>query len=81
MSAATAPARMVNLWLIALTVIIAAFMEVFDTSIANVALPHIARDLGASIDDANWVLTSYLVANAMVIPLSSWLLTALGRQG
>ncbi len=52
MSAATAPARMVNLWLIALTVIIAAFMEVFDTSIANVALPHIAGDLGASIGDA-----------------------------
>ncbi len=81
MSAAAAPARVVNPWLIALTVTIATFMEVLDTSIANVALPHIAGNLGASIDDANWVLTSYLVANAMVIPLSSWLLTALGRQG
>jgi len=80
MSAATAPARVVNPWLIALTVTIATFMEVLDTSIANVALPHIAGDLGASIDDANWVLTSYLVANAMIIPLSSWLSTALGRK-
>ncbi len=80
MSAATAPARVVNPWLIALTVTIATFMEVLDTSIANVALPHIAGDLGACIDDANWVLTSYLVANAMIIPLSSWLSTALGRK-
>ena len=80
MSAAAAPARVVNPWLIALTVTIATFMEVLDTSIANVALPHIAGNLGASIDDANWVLTSYLVANAMVIPLSSWLSTALGRK-
>ena len=80
MSATTAPARVVNPWLIALTVTIATFMEVLDTSIANVALPHIAGDLGASIDDANWVLTSYLVANAMIIPLSSWLSTALGRK-
>src|SRR5271157_2971901 len=80
MSAATAPARVVNPWLIALTVTITTFIEVLDTSIANVALPHIAGNLGASIDDANWVLTSYLVANAMVIPLSSWLSTALGRK-
>ena len=79
---ATGPAadRAVNPWLIALTVTIATFMEVLDTSIANVALPHIAGDLGASLDDANWVLTSYLVANAMIIPLSSWLSTALGRK-
>ncbi len=79
-AAAPAPARRTNPWLIALTVTIATFMEVLDTSIANVALPHIAGDLGASVDDANWVLTSYLVANAMVIPLSSWLSTALGRK-
>ena len=78
--APVAPARTVNPWFIALTVTIATFMEVLDTSIANVALPHIAGDLGASIADANWVLTSYLVANAMIIPLSSWLSTALGRK-
>lgn len=70
----------VSPWLIALTVTIATFMEVLDTSIANVALPHIAGNLGASLDDANWVLTGYLVANAMIIPLSSWLSTALGRR-
>ena len=70
----------VSPWLIALTVTIATFMEVLDTSIANVALPHIAGNLGASLDDANWVLTGYLVANAMIIPLSSWLSTALGRK-
>jgi len=80
MSAAAVPARVLNPWLIALTVMIATFMEVLDMSIANVALPHIAGDLGASIDDANWVLTSYLVVNAMIIPLSSWLSTALGRK-
>ena len=79
-SAGVAPTRAVNPWLIAITVTIATFMEVLHTSIANVALPHIAGDLGASIDDANWVLTSYLVANAMIIPLSSWLSTALGRK-
>ena len=78
--APASPRRAVNPWLIALTVTIATFMEVLDTSIANVALPHIAGDLGASLDDANWVLTSYLVANAMIIPLSSWLSTALGRK-
>ena len=56
--------RAVNPWVIAVAVTIATFMEVLDTTIANVALPHIAGDLGASMDDANWVLTSYLVANA-----------------
>ena|SRR5208337_2254986 len=80
MSAVAAPTRVVNPWLIALTVTIATFMEVLDTSIANVALPHIAGNLGASIDDANWVLTSCLVANAVVIPLPSWLSTALSRK-
>ena len=59
----------VNPWLIAVTVALAAFMEVLDTSIANVALPHIAGSLGASTDEGTWVLTSYLVANAIVLPL------------
>src|SRR3954469_15378465 len=78
--AALGSAPRFNPWVVALTVTIATFMEVLDTSIANVALPHIAGDLGASLDDANWVLTSYLVANAMIIPLSSWLSSALGRK-
>src|SRR5436309_5456527 len=69
-----------NPWVIAGTVTIATFMEVLDTSIANVALPHIAGSLGVSQDDATWVLTTYLVANAIVLPLSGWLSSAFGRK-
>jgi DHA2 family multidrug resistance protein len=70
----------VNPWLIAATVALAAFMEVLDTSIANVALPHIAGDLGASNDESTWVLTSYLVANAIVLPLGGWASSVIGRK-
>jgi DHA2 family multidrug resistance protein len=70
----------VNPWLIAMTVALAAFMEVLDTSIANVALPHIAGSLGASPDEATWVLTSYLVANAIVLPLGGWASNLMGRR-
>ena len=69
-----------NLWLIALTVTIATFMEVLDTSVANVALPHIAGGLAASQDESSWVLTSYLVSNAIVLPLSGWLSSVFGRK-
>jgi DHA2 family multidrug resistance protein len=69
-----------NPWAIALTVTLATFMEVLDTSIANVALPHIAGGLGASQDEATWVLTSYLVANAVILPASSYLTTFIGRK-
>ncbi len=69
-----------NPWVIAGTVTIATFMEVLDTSIANVALPHIAGSLGVSQDDATWVLTTYIVANAIVLPLSGWLSSAFGRK-
>jgi DHA2 family multidrug resistance protein len=69
-----------NLWLIALTVTIATFMEVLDTSVANVALPHIAGGLAASQDESSWVLTSYLVSNAIVLPLSGWLSSIFGRK-
>jgi DHA2 family multidrug resistance protein len=69
-----------NPWLIAVVVSLAAFMEVLDTSIANVALPHIAGNLGASNDQSTWVLTSYLVANAIVLPISGWLVTIFGRK-
>src|SRR5580704_753779 len=69
-----------NPWLIAITVTLATFMEVLDTSIANVALPHIAGGLGASVDEATWVLTSYLVANAVILPASAYLTTFLGRK-
>ena len=69
-----------NPWLIALAVIVPTFMEVLDTSIASVALPHIAGNLSATIDEATWVLTSYLVANAIVLPASSWLSLRFGRR-
>jgi DHA2 family multidrug resistance protein len=70
----------VNPWLIAMTVALAAFMEVLDTSIANVALPHIAGSLGASINQGTWVLTSYLVANAIVLPIGAWASSVVGRR-
>ena len=69
-----------NPWAIAMTVTLATFMEVLDTSIANVALPHIAGNLSISQDEATWVLTSYLVANAVILPISAWLSTKFGRK-
>jgi MFS transporter, DHA2 family, multidrug resistance protein len=69
-----------NPWLIAVVVAMAAFMEVLDTSIANVALPYMAGSLGASNDQSTWVLTSYLVSNAIVLPISGWFANALGRK-
>ena len=69
-----------NPWLIAVVVALAAFMEVLDTSIANVALPHMAGNLGASNDESTWVLTSYLVSNAIVLPISGWLATLVRPQ-
>jgi DHA2 family multidrug resistance protein len=70
----------VNPWIIAATVAMAAFMEVLDTSIANVALPHIAGSLGASEDQSTWVLTAYLVANAIVLPMGGWASSVIGRK-
>ncbi len=87
MSAGTAPfdntvawRPAVNPWIIAITVTLATFMEVLDTSIANVALPHIAGSLSAGQDESTWVLTSYLVSNAIVLPLSGWLSSIMGRK-
>src|ERR1700757_169364 len=70
----------VNPWIIGVVVSMAAFMEVLDTAIANVALPHIAGNLGASNDQSTWVLTSYLVANAIVLPITGWLVSLFGRK-
>jgi len=67
-------------WAVALTVTIATFMEVMDISIANVALPHIAGGLSAGVDESTWVLTSYLVSNAVVLPISAWLSDRVGRK-
>jgi DHA2 family multidrug resistance protein len=74
------PLPYVNPWIIAMTVMLATFMEVLDTSVANVALPHIAGDLSASVDESTWVLTSYLVSNAIVLPMGGWFSMLLGRK-
>src|SRR5271168_185330 len=74
------PDGTINPWIIALTVTLATFMEVLDTSIANVALPHIAGNLSAGADESTWVLTSYLVSNAIVLPLSGWFSGLIGRK-
>ncbi len=69
-----------NPWIITFTVTLATFMESLDSSIANVALPHIAGTVGASYDEATWVLTSYLVSNAIVLPISGWISNRIGRK-
>ncbi|MDE1162061.1 MAG: DHA2 family efflux MFS transporter permease subunit [Acidobacteriaceae bacterium] len=69
-----------NPWVVALTVTIATFMELLDTSIANVSLPYIAGGLGRSFDEVTWILTTYLVANAVVLPMSAWLSRVFGRK-
>jgi DHA2 family multidrug resistance protein len=70
----------VNPWIIAVSVMLATFMEVLDTTVVNVSLPHIAGSLSASIDEATWTLTSYLVANAIVLPITGWLAQTFGRK-
>src|ERR1700678_2816524 len=70
----------VNPWLIAAAVMLATFMEVLDTAIASVALPYIAGSLSATTDEATWVLTSYLVANAIILPASNWFSLRFGRK-
>ncbi len=77
---ATAERSAVSPWVIAITVTLATFMELLDTAIANVPLPHIAGGLGVSYDESTWVLTSYLVSNAVVLPLSAWLSRVFGRK-
>jgi DHA2 family multidrug resistance protein len=79
-AAGTAERAPINPWLIAITVTLATFMELLDTAIANVSLPHIAGGLATSYDESTWVLTSYLVANAIVLPLSAWLSRVFGRK-
>src|SRR6188474_3175528 len=72
--------RHVNPWLIAISVMFATFMEVLDTTVVNVSLPHIAGSLSATIDEATWALTSYLVANAIILPMTGWLASRFGRK-
>src|SRR5260221_4773011 len=72
--------KTVNPWLIAVSVMFATFMEVLDTTVVNVSLPHIAGSLSATTDEATWTLTSYLVANAIVLPMTGWLAGRFGRK-
>jgi DHA2 family multidrug resistance protein len=69
-----------NRWLIAISVMSSAVMEVLDTSVVNVSLPHIAGSLSATVDESTWVLTSYLIANAVILPISGWLANLIGRK-
>ena len=72
--------RPINPWLIAVSVMFATFMEVLDTTVVNVSLPHIAGSLSSTIDEATWALTSYLVANAIILPMTGWLASVFGRK-
>src|SRR6266487_6827943 len=80
LSASIDQTKAINPWLIAITVTLATFMELLDTAVANVSLPHIAGGMATSYDESTWVLTSYLVANAVVLPLSAWLSRVFGRK-
>src|SRR5271154_6445648 len=72
--------RHVNPWIVAISVMFGTFMEVLDTTVVNVSLPHIAGSLSATIDEATWAITSYLVANAMILPITGWLANHFGRK-
>ncbi len=70
----------VNPWIVTIAVMLATFMEVLDTTVVNVAVPHMAGNLGASVDEGTWVVTSYLVSNAIILPMAGWLATRFGRR-
>src|SRR5215213_3962138 len=70
----------VNPWIVAIAVMFATFLEVLDTTVVNVSLPHIAGSLSATPEEATWALTSYLIANAIVLPLTGWLVGVFGRK-
>src|SRR6266700_1907672 len=80
MDAAEPSRPAINPWIIALSVTLATFMEVLDTSVANVSLPHIAGSLSAGMDESTWVLASYLVSNAIILPMGAWFSMLLGRS-
>src|SRR6266480_2951386 len=80
MSSVSQPRPEINPWLIAIAVMSSTFMEVLDTTVVNVSLPHIAGSLSATVDEATWTLTSYLVANAIILPITGWLANQFGRK-
>jgi DHA2 family multidrug resistance protein len=80
MPSAAEPQPHVNPWIVAVAVMFATFMEVLDTTVVNVSLPHIAGSLSVSTDEAAWALTSYLVANAIILPMTGWIANFFGRK-
>ena len=72
--------RQINPWFVAFAVMFGTFMEVLDTTVVNVALPHIAGSMSATVEEATWSLTSYLVANAIILPMTGWLASVFGRK-
>src|SRR6185312_5948567 len=72
--------KQINPWIIATSVMFSTFMEVLDTTVVNVSLPHIAGSLSSTVEEATWALTSYLVANAIILPLTGWLARTFGRK-
>src|ERR1022692_3317245 len=74
------PHRSVNPWIVTIAVMMATFMELLDTTVVNVAIPHLGGSLAATVEEGTWVVTSYLVANAIVLPMSGWLANYLGRK-
>ena len=73
-------ARVVNPWVVTLSVMLATFMEILDTTVVNASIPHISGNLSATVDEGTWTVTSYLVANAIVLPMSGWLANYFGRR-
>ncbi len=80
MPSESAQVPQINPWIVAVAVMFATFMEVLDTTVVNVSLPHIAGSLSVSVDEAAWALTSYLVANAVILPMTGWLASRFGRK-
>src|SRR5829696_4497148 len=80
MAEAPAEQRHINPWFVAMAVMFGTFMEVLDTTVVNVALPHIAGSMSATVEEATWSLTSYLVANAIILPMTGWLASVFGRK-
>src|SRR5437667_6632312 len=80
MESQTLSGPQINPWIIVISVMFSTFMEVLDTTVVNVSLPHIAGNLSATPEEATWALTSYLVANAIVLPITGWLANYFGRK-
>ena len=72
--------RAINPWIVTIAVMLATFMEILDTTVVNVSIPHLAGNMGATVEEGTWVVTSYLVSNAIILPMSGWLANRFGRR-